>query len=65
MWDTGAVRVGLAAADSYAAAARLRVEQPAQTGAGTYAVSGSYSVEREAYVVPLSSAVTWVELLPG
>jgi hypothetical protein len=60
---TGAVRVALAARDSHTPAARLRVEQPALLqGVGSYTVSGSFSLEREAYVVPLSSAATWVDL---
>jgi hypothetical protein len=61
--DTGALRVALAPSDSHTPSARLRVEQPAKpAGAGTYAVSGSFTKERDAVVVPLSSAATWVEL---
>jgi hypothetical protein len=60
---TGAVRVGLAPADAYTPAARLRVEQPAlPQGAGSHAVSGSFAVERDAFVVPLGAATTWVDL---
>jgi hypothetical protein len=59
--QTGEVRVTLAPADSYTTDARLRVEQPAQP-AGTYSTVGSYSVERDAYVVPLSGSATVVDL---
>ena len=61
--DTGSLRVALAPADTHAPSARLRVEQPARvTGVGTYAVVGSFSKERDAVVVPLTTAPTWVEL---
>jgi hypothetical protein len=61
---TGAVRVGLAAATSFTPAARLRVEQPAKiTGVGTYAPGESFKTERDAYVIPLKSAITWVDLM--
>ena len=59
--QSGGVRVTLAPADTYTPDARLRVEQPAQP-AGTYSVVGSYSVERDAYVVPLSGSATVVDL---
>lgn len=60
---TGLVRVGLAPRDDHTPAARLRVEQPGQAQAGgSYTVSGSFSRERDAYVVPLDTDVTWVEL---
>ena len=60
---TGVVRLGLGARTPFTPAARLRIEQPAKTGnAGTYAPTRSFTSEREAYVVPLSEKVSWVEL---
>jgi len=60
---TGAIRVGLAPANQYLHAARLRVEQPAKlNGAGAYHAAGSLKQERGAYVVPLGTGTTWVEL---
>jgi hypothetical protein len=57
------VRVGLAPATPFASSARLRIEQPATvSGVGTYAPTRAFSIEREAHVVPLATAVTWVEL---
>jgi hypothetical protein len=61
--DTGAVRVGLAPADSHVPTAQLRVEQPGQVaGAGSYAPSGSLTTGRGAFLVPLGSSTTWVDL---
>jgi hypothetical protein len=63
---THAVHVTLSPADSYTPAARLRVEQPAKiSGVGTYAVSGSPSKERDAYVVPLGATTASVDLSAG
>ena len=60
---TGAVRVGLAPTTQFTPAARLRVEQPAKVdGVGTYHPTKQFQVERDAYVVPLGKATTWVEL---
>jgi hypothetical protein len=60
---TGALRVGLASASTYAQAARLRIEQPAKSNrSGTYTPINSLTVERGAYVVPLSQVTTWVGL---
>ncbi len=61
--QTGAVAVTMAPSDAYTPSARLRVEQPAQP-AGSYAVVGSYAVERGAHVVPLSGSPTVVNLTP-
>jgi len=58
---TDLVRVALAPKDDHTPAARLRVEQPGQATV-THTVSGSFSREREAYVIPLDTDVTWVEL---
>ena len=58
-----AVKVTLAASDSYTPSARLRIEQPATiSGVGTYSVTGTYTKEREATVVPLGSSATTVDL---
>jgi Family of unknown function (DUF5695) len=60
---TGAVRVGLSGATQFTSAARLRVEQPAKIqGVAPYHLTKSLKVERDAYVVPLENATTWVEL---
>jgi len=63
---TGAVRVGFAPADQFTPNARLRVEQPGKSkDAGSYRPAQTFNLERQAYVVPLSSATTWVELKPS
>jgi hypothetical protein len=60
---TRAVRVELSAATPHTPQARLRVEQPAKTaGTGTYRPSGQFTLEREAFTVPLEAKTTWVEL---
>jgi hypothetical protein len=60
---TGAVRVGLAAATQFTPEARLRVEQPSKiNGVGVYHPAKPFKVERDAYVVPLGVATTWVDL---
>ena len=59
------VRVALAAADPFTPAARLRIEQPAAVpGVGRYEPAAAMKTEREAFVIPLGSALTWVELSP-
>jgi hypothetical protein len=59
---TGTVRVALAATQ-FTPAARLRLEQPAKiSGVGAYHPTKQFKVERDAYVVPLGEATTWVEL---
>ena len=59
----GTVRIGLAAATQFTKTARLRVEQPAKViGVGKVHAAKELKVEREAYVVPLSGGVTWIEL---
>ena len=63
--QTGAVRVGLAAATKFTFKARLRVEQPARLSeSGTYHPVAKLESERDAYVVPLNAGTTWVELHP-
>ena len=60
---TGTVRLTLAPATPYVPQARLRVEQPARpAGVGDYKPATSLNLERGAYVVPLGSGRTVVEL---
>ena len=60
---TGAIRVGLTPATQYLRVARLRIEQAGKIeGAKTYQPVKSWKQERGAYVVPLRTATTWVEL---
>jgi hypothetical protein len=59
---TGVVRVGLAAANSFTPSARLRIEQPAHTVAGTYHPARTLQSERAAWVVPLNKETSWLEL---
>ena len=60
---TGAVRVGLAAATQFTTVARLRIEQPAKLpGVGAFHPAKPLKSERDAFVVPLEKATTWVEL---
>jgi hypothetical protein len=59
-----AVRVTLAPADANTPSARLRVEQLAKdVQVGTYAISGSFTKERDAYVIALTADPTMVELV--
>lgn len=63
---TGAVRVGLARATTEMPQARLRIEQPAKiAGVGSYQPSPSLKQERDAFVIPLKSGMTWIELSSG
>ena len=60
---TGVIRVGLAPATPFTPTARLRLQQPAKLpGVGSYQPTRTFAAEREAYVVPLGTAVTWVDL---
>jgi hypothetical protein len=60
---TGAIRVGLAPGTQYLHAARLCMEQAAQVeGAKSYQPTKTWKQERGAYVVPLGTGTTWVEL---
>ena len=60
---TGAVRVTLSPASSLTPRALLRIEQPATVaGVGTYAIAGVYAAERGGWVIPLTAAITTVEL---
>jgi hypothetical protein len=60
---TGTVRIGVAAATQFTREARLNVKQPAKLkGIGTYHPTGKLKQEREDYVVPLTTGVTWVVL---
>ena len=61
---TGAVRLGLAAANQFTSTAILRVEQPAKSKeTGPYHPVQSLKSERGALAVPLGSETTWVDLV--
>jgi hypothetical protein len=62
---TGAVRLGLAPATPFTPAARLRMEQPAKMKAGLYRPAKALNSERDAWLVPLSETITWVDLAVG
>ena len=60
---TGAVRLVFAASDSFTRSARLRIEQPAAVaGVRKYQTSRHFDIERGAFVIPLSTAATPVDL---
>lgn len=60
---THAVRVGLSAKTKYTTMARLRIEQPAKVeGVGEYHPAKALNSSRDAFEVPLTSKVTWVDL---
>ena len=60
---TGAIRVGLAPGTPYLRAARLRIEQPARAeGAPVYVPSKPWNQERGAYVIPVGTGTTWIDL---
>ena len=60
---TKVVRVGFASETEYTPAARLRIEQPAQIdGVSSFRPDGNLSTERRAFIVPLESQRTWIEL---
>jgi hypothetical protein len=59
----GIVRVTLAPASPAVAAARLRIEQPFKpAGVGEYRPTSTFAQERGAYVVPLTSSATTIEM---
>jgi hypothetical protein len=61
---TKAVRIGFAPSTEYTPAAHLRIEQTAKVeGVGSFKPSGNLSTERGAFVVPLESRTTWLELI--
>jgi hypothetical protein len=60
---TRKVRVGLAASTQLTTQAHLRMEQPERiSGIGKFQPITQLSVERQAFVVPLTSTVSWVDL---
>jgi hypothetical protein len=59
---THAVRITLGPSDSTTPSARLRIEQPAALGIGTYAAATSFARERGAVVIPLAAGTTQVDL---
>jgi hypothetical protein len=57
------VRIGFGPATEFTPTARLRIEQPAGIDdVGTFKPTGNLNSERGAYVVPLESQTTWIEL---
>lgn len=61
--ETGTVKLALAKADPFTPAARLRVESPgAEAGKAAPRPAVEYKVEREAYVIPLGTGETLVEI---
>lgn len=60
---THAVRVGLSPATEDTPKARLRISQPAKIAdIRTYQPKAELETERDAFVIPLKSGTTWVEL---
>jgi len=60
---TASVRVGLAPAGQFTSEARLHIEQPVKVkGLGTFHPAASLNLERNDYVVPLTTQETWVEI---
>ena len=59
----GTVRVGLSPATAHTSEARLRIEQPAKiAGVGKYAPGDKCAFERDAFRVPLTANLTWIDL---
>ncbi len=59
----GSFRVGLAPAGQFTSEARLHIEQPIKVrGLGTFHPTTSLNLERNDYVVPLTTQETWVEI---
>ncbi len=53
----------MADAAKHTRTARLCIEQPAEIdGVGVFKPSGNFVKERGAYIVPLKTGITWVEL---
>jgi Family of unknown function (DUF5695) len=64
--DTGVVRVGLVGATETTPRGLLRIEQPAKiNGVGNYHPGSPLQSERGAFVVPLQTQTTWLELNTG
>jgi hypothetical protein len=60
---TGVLRIGFTAATRITPVARLHIEQSAKVGTlGTYHPVMPFNTERGAYLVPLASKTTWIEL---
>jgi uncharacterized protein DUF5695 len=65
IWNekAGVLRIALAPSDGITSQARIRIEQPAHlAGIGQFNLANKAPAERGAYVIPLSSSQTWVEL---
>ena len=60
---TGVVRVELSPRTADTPQARLHIAQPAKVaGVGMYRPGQSLAKKRDAYVIPLKPAVSWIEL---
>src|SRR5579864_2268870 len=60
---SGAIRLGLSPSTEFLYSARLRIEQPAKVrGSANYQPEKSVLQERGAYVIPLGTGITWVDL---
>jgi hypothetical protein len=60
---TNQIRIGLAPQTADTTQARVHIEQPAKVaGVGSYHPRQSFAKERDAYVIPLKPAISWIEL---
>jgi hypothetical protein len=60
---TNEIRIGLSPRSADTAQARLHIEQPAKiAGVGTYHPRSTLTKERDAYVIQLKPATSWIEL---
>src|SRR5258708_4781894 len=58
------VRIELSSATQFTPVARLRIEQPARVPhIGNIHPAGSYAMERDAYIIPLGSSSSWIDLI--
>jgi hypothetical protein len=55
--------VRLSKTSDFTREARLLVEQPGKTGAGTYHPALQAKLERGTYVMPLNNETTWLDLV--
>lgn len=57
------IRLAFAPATAETANARLRIEQPAKIeNVGVFKPKESFVIERDAWVIPLSKSIKWIEL---
>jgi hypothetical protein len=64
VWNAkaGMLRIALTPKDRFTPEARIRIEQPAHPAGGSFQLAGSPTLERGAYLIPLASSQTWVEI---